>query len=85
MKNIGKILDLCVKMKPFVNYKDSHANDIEKKMKKQCDLLKTAEDTIQQLRLDLKEFRSMRRNLKKKMKKNLVEPPAYEEERPPGF
>ena len=75
VKHLKKLIDLFRSMEPY-------SHEIEKKMQTK---LKTADNTIKQLRLDLKEFRSMRRNINKKMKKNLEKPPEYEDERPPGF
>jgi hypothetical protein len=76
--HIKKMIDLFKSMEPY-------NHELQIKLKKYDDTIKKADDTIKQLRLDLKEFRSMRRNINKKMKKNLEKPPEYEDERPPGF
>jgi hypothetical protein len=55
---------------------------INKDLKRMTDALDVANDTIKQLRLDLKAFRSMKR---KEKKKNAIPPPAYIDERPPDF
>ncbi len=53
---------------------------INKEVTRMTSLLDTANDTIKQLRLELKEFRS---KAKKDRKRNSIPPPVYLDERPP--
>jgi hypothetical protein len=69
-------------MVDFDYFIESSMSYVHKDTKRLTDTLNTANDTIKQLRLELKGFRSMK---KKERKRNAIPPPAYIDEHPPGF